>query len=189
MITPVYNPPTRPPKIKVKPTPPTTSIVVPVDRPCDDEDCFESSGSDPLASTDEPIHINNNINEEVMTSTESTSSMGSSTSSSTSWTSSSSSSTTTWSSTWTATTTTRPTSTRIVTTAVSRTYPTPRTFPTPPPHLFPLPSPATPRIRVRPTPPDILDKLWNKNQEREEMERKKELEGTYKFILNSNLNI
>lgn len=64
-----------------------------------------------------------------------------------------------------------------------RTYPTvgrPTYFPTPYP-LPPVP-PATPRIRVRPTPPDILDKLWNKNQEREELERKRDLDEKSKRI-------
>ena len=52
LITPVYNRPTRPPKVKQL----TPAVVVAVDRPCDDEGCFESSGGspDPDSVPDDP---------------------------------------------------------------------------------------------------------------------------------------
>lgn len=179
LITPVFSPPTRPPKIK-----PTTAPV-PVDRPCDDEDsCFEGSGSDSLV-TDEPVH-----SPEIELTTETTT-IPTVTSSTAGWQIHRSSNASTVDSrvpmtsgtttmapspAWMATT--RSTATRTVTpmqpisTTTTTRYPI-RIYATP---AFPLPSPATPRNRIRTT-IDNFDLIWQKAN-REEMEKKRDFDGT-----------
>lgn len=165
LITPVFSRPTRPPK-------PKPTIVVAVDRPCDDEDnCYEGSGSDPLV-TDEPIHqLENELT------TESTAATTSSTlvwqtdrlSSSTSSFISNPTTTATVNTTPAWLVTTRPT---VRTTTTTSRYPA-KMNPTP---AYPaLPSPATPRNRVRTT-IDNFDLIWQKAN-REEMEKKRDFDG------------
>uniref|UniRef100_A0A0P4XQR9 Neurexin-2-beta n=1 Tax=Daphnia magna TaxID=35525 RepID=A0A0P4XQR9_9CRUS len=166
LITPVFSRPTRPPK-------PKPTIVVAVDRPCDDEDnCYEGSGSDPLV-TDEPV---NQLENEI--STESTTTTTLSTiiwqtnrmSSSTSVTSSNPTTTITVNTTPSWMATTRPTMRTTSTTTTSR-YPA-KMYPTP---AYPsFPSPATPRNRVRTT-IDNFDLIWQKAN-REEMEKKRDFD-------------
>ena len=188
LITPVYNRPTRPPKVKQL----TPAVVVAVDRPCDDEDCFESSGGspDPDSVTDDPPSYRVEEEEEnAVAVTESTVTVPSTTTTATTTRSPPTLqqlTTTTASTAWMVTP--RPTSRSTVTTTTTSAtvtftrYPPLRTAPT----LFPVPpSPATPRIRIRPTPSaENLDKLWERtrNQEREEMERKRDLEEKSKRI-------
>lgn len=158
LITPVYRAPTRAPK--AKPTP----AVVKAERPCDDEDCFEASGSPPDAQTDEPEATERPA-----------------TTSTTGWHTfkvsyeTATNATLTTATTSTLAPTTRPMATRPATTArPSTTRVPPRVYPTPP---FVIPQPVTPR-RPRPTPYNY-DDLWNRSKiaEREELERRKEHEG------------
>ena len=172
MITPVYSPPTRPPK-------PKPTVVVAVDRPCDDEDnCYEGSGSDPLI-TDEPVHqLEDDLTTES-TSVTSTSTTGWQTHRMNTTTTTSSSAVMTDVVTYPPPATTRATaraSTTTITTTTTSRY-SPKMYPTPP---FPVPSPATPRNRVRTT-IDNFDLIWQKAN-REEMEKKRDLDGNINWL-------
>nr|CAH0109280.1 unnamed protein product [Daphnia galeata] len=168
LITPVFSPPTRPPK-------PKPTMVVAVDRPCDDEDnCYEGSGSDPLV-TDEPIRqVEDEITtESTVATTSSTLPWQTNRASTTSSATSSNPTTTTTVNTNPSWMVTRPTirTTTTTTTTTTNRY-SAKMYPTP---AYPaLPSPATPRNRVRTT-IDNFDLIWQKAN-REEMEKKRDLD-------------
>ena len=153
----MYIVPTRAPKVK------PTALVIGVERPCDDEDCFDGSGSDPIV-TGEPIFKSDEYNvTELITTTTTTGTRP------------------TVSAPVPAPTAGRPTprSTTTTTTTVAPATSRAITRPTPPRMREPVYTPTT--IRVRPTSTINYDILFeiSKKRDREEMERKNEFEGEF----------